>query len=128
MRTLLWIVMALTALFAAMNWPAFNAPQSLWLGFTTVTAPLGVLLLAALAVIAVLLLVEQSTALAESRRYAREIDAQTRLVRSPGRGGTIAGEREIRRTDLGTMRQFRLEQVVRIQRLIAHDGVGPIAP
>ena len=80
MRTLLWIVLALTVLFAAMNWPAFNTPQSLWLGFTTVTAPLGVLLLAALAVIAVLLLVEQSTALADTRRYAREIDAQRKLA------------------------------------------------
>jgi hypothetical protein len=80
MRTLLWIVLALTALFAAMNWPAFNASQPLWIGFASISAPLGVLLLGALAVIALLLLVEQSTALAESRRYAREIDAQRKLA------------------------------------------------
>jgi membrane protein implicated in regulation of membrane protease activity len=80
MRTLLWIVLALTALFAAMNWPAFNAPQPLWLGFATITAPLGVLMLGALTVIALLLLVEQSVALAESRRYARELDAQRKLA------------------------------------------------
>jgi uncharacterized integral membrane protein len=80
MRTVLWIVLALTALFAAMNWPAFNTPQPLWLGFTTVTAPLGVLLLGGLVVVALLLLVEQGAALAESRRYTREIDAQRRLA------------------------------------------------
>lgn len=80
MRTVLWIVLALTALFAAMNWPAFNTPQSLWLGFTNVTAPLGVLLLGALVVVALLLLVEQSSALAESRRHARELDAQRKLA------------------------------------------------
>lgn len=80
MRTVLWIVLALTALFAAMNWPAFNTPQSLWLGFATVTAPLGVLLLGALVIVAVLLLVEQSAALAESRRHAREVDAQRKLA------------------------------------------------
>jgi uncharacterized integral membrane protein len=80
MRTVLWIVLALTAIFAAMNWPAFNTSQPLWLGFATITAPLGVLLLSALLVVAVLLLVEQSAALAESRRYARELDAQRKLA------------------------------------------------
>lgn len=80
MRALLWIVLVATAVFAALNWPAFNTPQPLWLGFTTVTAPLGVLLLGALAVIALLVLLEQSFALAESRRFARELDAQRRLV------------------------------------------------
>lgn len=80
MRTVLWIVLALTALLAAMNWPIFNAPQPLWLGFATVTVPLGVLLLGTLVIVAVLLLVEQSAALSESRRYAREIDAQRKLA------------------------------------------------
>ena len=80
MRALLWIVLALTALFAALNWPAFNTPQPLWLGFATVTAPLGVLMLGALAVIALLVLIEQSVALAHARRYAREMEAQRRLV------------------------------------------------
>ena len=80
MRGLLWIVLALTALFAAMNWPAFNTPQPLWLGFTTVTAPLGVLMLGALAVIALLMLIEQSVALADARRHARDIETQRKLA------------------------------------------------
>jgi membrane protein implicated in regulation of membrane protease activity len=80
MRILLWIVLALTAVFAALNWPAFNAPQPLWIGFATITAPLGVLMLGALTVIVVLLLVEQTTALTEARRYSREIDNQRKLA------------------------------------------------
>jgi uncharacterized integral membrane protein len=80
MRTVLWIVLALTAAFAALNWPAFNTPQPLWLGFTTITAPLGVLLFGALVLTALLLLVEQLSGLAESRRYAREIEAQRKLA------------------------------------------------
>lgn len=80
MRALLWIVLAGTAVLAALNWPAFNTPQPLWLGFTTVTAPLGVVLLGALALIALLMLLEQSIALADARRHARELDAHRRLV------------------------------------------------
>lgn len=80
MRTVLWIVLALTALVAAMNWPAINTSQPLWLGFTTVTAPLGVVLLGALVVVALLLLFERSSALAETRRHARELDAQRKLA------------------------------------------------
>jgi uncharacterized integral membrane protein len=80
MRIVLWLVLAFTALFAAMNWPAFNTPQPLWLGVATITAPLGVLLLGALVVVALLLLVEQGSALAESRRYSREIDAHRKLA------------------------------------------------
>jgi membrane protein implicated in regulation of membrane protease activity len=80
MRLVLWIVLAFTALFAAMNWPAFNTRQPLWLGVTTVTAPLGVLLLGALVIVALLLLVEQGASLAASRRYSREIEAQRKLA------------------------------------------------
>lgn len=80
MRAVLWIILALTAVFAALNWPVFNAAQPLWLGFTTISAPLGVLLLGALLVVAVLLLVEQSRALGESRRFTRELDAQRKLA------------------------------------------------
>ena len=80
MKALLWIVLAATAVLAALNWPAFNTPQPLWLGITTVTAPLGVVLLGALALIALLMLIEQSVALTVARRHARELDAHRRMV------------------------------------------------
>jgi uncharacterized integral membrane protein len=80
MRVLPWLVLILIGVFAALNWPQFNTDFPLWLGFTTVVAPLGVVMLALLGVVVVLLLIEQGAAFAESRRYSREIDAQRRLA------------------------------------------------
>ncbi len=108
MRTVLWIILALAALFAALNWPVFNTPQPLWLGFTTVTAPLGVLLLAALVIVAVLLLVEQSRALGESRRFARELDAQRKLAEH-AEGSRYAELRGYFAEELGRVEQRSLD-------------------
>jgi len=57
-----------------------NAPVPLWLGVTTITAPLGTVMLVLFGGFAVLMLIEQSAALAETRRYARDLDAQRRLA------------------------------------------------
>ena len=108
MRAVLWIILALTALFAALNWPVFNTPQPLWLGFTTVTAPLGVLLLGALAVVAVLLLVEQSRALGESRRFTRELDAQRKLAEK-AEGSRYSELRAYFAEELGRVEQRSLD-------------------
>lgn len=80
MRLLLWIVLALLAFFGFMNWPVLNAPVPLWLGVTTITAPLGTVMLVLFGGFVVLMLIEQSAALAETRRYARDLDAQRRLA------------------------------------------------
>ena len=80
MRLLLWIVLALLAFFGFMNWPVLNAPVPLWLGVTTITAPLGTVMLVLFGGFVVLMLIEQSVALAETRRYARDLDAQRRLA------------------------------------------------
>jgi uncharacterized integral membrane protein len=80
MRVLPWLVLILIGVFAALNWPQFNAEMPLWLGFTTVFAPLGVVMLGLLGIVVVLLLIEQGAALAESRRYSRELDSQRRLA------------------------------------------------
>lgn len=108
MRTLLWIVLALTALVAAMNWPAFNVRHDLWLGFATVTAPLGVLLIGALAVVALLLLVDQAAALAESRRYARELEAQRKLAEK-AEGSRYAELRAYLAEEMGRAEQRALD-------------------
>ena len=85
LRTLL-IVFLLTALalFAAVNWGAFTAPTTLSLLFATVEAPLGLILLGATGALTLLFLVylvySQSSALVESRRYAREIQAQREVA------------------------------------------------
>lgn len=80
MRLLLWVVLGLLAFFGFMNWPVLNAPVPLWLGVTTITAPLGTLMLVLFGGVVLLMLIEQSVALAETRRYGRDIDAQRRLA------------------------------------------------
>ncbi len=80
MRLLLWIVLGLIAFFGFMNWPVLNAPAPLWLGVTTITAPLGTVMLVLFGAVVLLMLIEQSAALAETRRYGRDLDAQRRLA------------------------------------------------
>ena len=80
MRLVLWVVLGLIAFFGFMNWPVLNTPVPLWLGVTTVTAPLGTLMLILFGIVVVLMLAEQSAALIESRGYRRDLDAQRRLA------------------------------------------------
>jgi hypothetical protein len=80
MRLLLWIILGLIAFFGFMNWPVLNAPVPLWLGLATITAPLGTVMLVLFGGVVILMLVEQSVALSETRRYARDLDAQRRLA------------------------------------------------
>ena len=80
----LLIILAVVALFAALNWSAFLAPTTLSLGFTQVQAPLGLLMLALLAAVTAVflgyLVYLQTTALLESRRHAKELQAQRELA------------------------------------------------
>jgi uncharacterized integral membrane protein len=80
----LLIILAVVALFAALNWSAFLAPTTLSLGFTQVQAPLGLLMLALLAAVTAVflgyLVYLQSTVLLESRRHAKELQAQRELA------------------------------------------------
>jgi uncharacterized integral membrane protein len=84
-RTLfLFLVLALTGLFALVNWPAFTAPTTLSLVFTTVTAPLGLIMLGVVFVLGAMslayLIYVQGSALRESRRHARELQSQRELA------------------------------------------------
>jgi ABC-type multidrug transport system fused ATPase/permease subunit len=85
LRTVLILaVLGLIVLFSALNWSAFIAPTVLSLGFTSVEAPLGLILLAIVALLTLLFLVYvtylQSTVLLESRRHARELQLQRDLA------------------------------------------------
>jgi ABC-type multidrug transport system fused ATPase/permease subunit len=85
LRTLLILaVLGLIVVFSALNWSAFIAPTVLSLGFTTVEAPLGLILLAIVALLTLLFLVYitylQSTVLLEGRRHARELQSQRDLA------------------------------------------------
>ena len=85
LRTLMILaVLILIAIFSALNWSAFIAPTVLSLGFTSVEAPLGLILLGIVGLLTLLFLVYitylQSTVLLESRRHARELQSQRDLA------------------------------------------------
>jgi hypothetical protein len=81
---LLLFVLVLTGLLAALNWTTFTAPMPLWLGVASVEAPLGLVMLAVLAVVSLLFVVStivlQTRALTELRRHGRELQAQRQLA------------------------------------------------
>lgn len=71
------LVLVLLAVFAIANWPLIMASQSLSLVFTRVEAPLGLILLIAVAVLSIWYVVlsigTETAALLEVKKYAREI-------------------------------------------------------
>ena len=84
-RTLfLFAVLALTVLFALLNWPAFTAPATLSLVFGTVQAPVGVIMLCVTFLLGAMclayLIYVQGAALMDSRRHAKELQAHRELA------------------------------------------------
>jgi uncharacterized integral membrane protein len=107
-NVILLVVLAAVAVFAALNWSVIVAPTSLSLGFAQVQAPLGLVLLGMLAVLSALFLLYlvylQTTVLLETRRHARELQAQREL----------ADQAEASRfTELRTLLEARLDQLER---------------
>jgi uncharacterized integral membrane protein len=82
----LLVVLVLLASFALLNWSAFSAPTAVSLGVTTVQAPLGLIMLALLALLSVLFaawaLSLQASVLLEARRHAKDLQAQRSLADS----------------------------------------------
>lgn len=84
-RTLfLFAVLALTVLFALLNWQAFTTPTTLSLVFTTVEAPVGVVMLGVTLVLGAMclayLIYVQGVALMDARRHAKELNMQRELA------------------------------------------------
>jgi uncharacterized protein YlxW (UPF0749 family) len=85
LRTVLIIfVLAALAFFVAMNWNAFMAQTTLSLGFTSIEAPLGLVLLGIIGILTLLFLIYlvylQSSALIETRRHGRELQSQREIA------------------------------------------------
>lgn len=85
LRTMLIVlVFAALALFTAANWHAFTTPTTLSVIFATVEAPLGLVLLGMVVLLAALFLIYmvylQSSVLFETRRHTRELHAQRELA------------------------------------------------
>lgn len=81
---LLLLILAVIAAFAALNWNVFLAPTELWLGFTSVQMPLGLLMLGLLALVTVLFLIYvvylQGSVLLEARRHSRALQTNRELA------------------------------------------------
>lgn len=86
-RTLFFVIIlgAIGAL-AALNWDTFNTPTELWLGVTTVQAPLGLVMLGLTALLTfyflVCILYLQSSVMLEARRHAKELQNSRELEAS----------------------------------------------
>ena len=80
----LFAVLAFIGLFALLNWPAFMASTPLSLGFTTIEAPLGLIMLGAVGFTTVLFTVWavtlQAGALRDARRMTRDLQVQRDLA------------------------------------------------
>jgi large-conductance mechanosensitive channel len=74
----------LVGLFAAINWDVFTALTPISLGFTTVQAPLGLIMLALIGFLCVLftvwVIVLQANSLRDARRQTKELRAQRELA------------------------------------------------
>jgi uncharacterized integral membrane protein len=77
-------VLVLIGFFALLNWTAFTAPTTLSFFFTTVQAPLGLIMLGVSIFLALLFgvwaLSQQAAMLRESRRQSRELQASRDLA------------------------------------------------
>ena len=78
------LVIALIAAFVILNWAAFMTPTTLSLGFSQFEAPLGMVMLGLLALVvlgfAAYMALWQGTILMETRRHAKELQAQRELA------------------------------------------------
>lgn len=81
---LIVLTLGALALFTAVNWSAFTTPTTLSVIFASVEAPLGLVLLGIVVLLAALFLIYvvylQSSVLFETRRHARELHSQRELA------------------------------------------------
>lgn len=82
--TLMIVVLALVAAFAAVNWEAFLAPTQLTLVFTDLQAPLGLIMLGIVVILSAAFLLYvmtlQTGLLLETRRLNRQLENQRELA------------------------------------------------
>ncbi|OAK58151.1 Signal transduction histidine kinase [Variovorax paradoxus] len=80
----LFVIVLLIAALAALNWGTLSAPTDVWLGFMTVSAPLGLIMLGLTVVLAAFFLVYvlylHSSVLIDTKRHTKEMQAQRDLA------------------------------------------------
>jgi uncharacterized integral membrane protein len=125
LRTLLvLLVLGILAAFVAANWSSFMAPTTLSLFFATIQAPLGLVMLGFTALLTALFLLFiaylQASLFIDSRRYARELQAQ-RTLADQAEASRIAELRGYLEAELpklaGTIAESRVAVETRLDRL-----------
>lgn len=93
--------------FVALNWTVFSTPAPLQVGVATVQAPLGLVMLGLIGVIAGLfvanLVVLQAGVIMEARRYAKELKSQRELA-DQAESSRFTDLRELLVNEVGTLR------------------------
>jgi hypothetical protein len=101
------VILVGVGIFAALNWTVFTMPTPLHLVVTRMEAPLGVIMLAVTAGVTLLYVVFltwlETAALFESRRYARELQAQRQLAEN-AEGSRFAELKGTLERELGEVR------------------------
>lgn len=81
---LLMVVVLLIAALAALNWSLLVTPVDMWVGFMTVSAPFGLIMLALTALLGLMFLFYvfylQSTVMIDTRLHTKEMQAQRELA------------------------------------------------
>ncbi len=81
---LLSLVVVLIVALATLNWGALVTPVDTWIGFMTVSAPLGLIMLGLTALLGIMFLFYvfylQSTVMIDTRRHTKELQAQRELA------------------------------------------------
>lgn len=129
-RTLIVVlIVVLVAIFAALNWSAFAAPTALSLGVATIQAPLGLVMLGLVAVVvlafAVYMAVWQGGVLLETRRHAKELQAQ-RALADQAEGSRFTELRGVMHDELERL-TARIAQTQEELRLEIRESVNSLA-
>jgi hypothetical protein len=126
--TIAFLLLVIVA-FTAANWAVFNAPTLLTLGFMDFTAPLGVLMLFALAMVTLVFLASmalwQARILADTRRHTREL-AQHRALADEAEASRFTALRALLQQETQRL-ELRLDAAEAAVRGEIHDGVNSIA-
>ncbi|MCP5174201.1 MAG: LapA family protein [Moraxellaceae bacterium] len=113
LRTLLFvIIVALIATFTALNWSAFAANTVISLGFASVQAPLGLIMLGIVVVMTVLFLFFiayfQTSVLLEARRHAKELH-EHRALADQAEASRFTELRQFLSEELAAMNQHTIQ-------------------
>ena len=126
---ILLVVLALVALFLAINWSAITANATFTLVLTSFEATIGLVMLGLIvllvATFGVYLIVTQGAILLETRRQAKELQNQRSLAER-AEGSRVAEVKDLLRTEIARL-DARLTEHEETLRTELRDGVNSLA-